>query len=91
MAGIEKGSGPSDPQVQSIIDHLRSLDGEALVDANHDMERAIRNDNNQDLPLWLRDVPQEVILLAKQEMARIRHKAARTLNRAQQETPADLN
>lgn len=80
MSGAEKG----DAGVEAVIGHLRSLDDDALIEASHDMERAIRGDNNQDLPLWLRDVPRDVVLKARQEIA---HR----LEQPEPEAPANLN
>lgn len=76
MSEIKK----DDDQVEAVIQHLKSLDKDALVAATLDMERAVRGDNKQDLPLWLRDVPREVVLQARQEITR-------RLERPEPETP----
>lgn len=58
----------AEEDVQQILEHLRRLDGDSLVDASHDMDRALQGQGHSELPLWLRGFSKKAIQQARCEM-----------------------
>lgn len=54
--------------VEKVLAHIRTLDKDAQVDASHDMNQAIIGVGHRELPLWLRDVPREAVIQARQRI-----------------------
>jgi len=60
-----------DEAVEKILAHIRTLDKDAQVEANHDMDRAIIGAGHGELALWLRDLPREAVIQARQRMRQV--------------------
>jgi len=68
MTADKIGNAAIEAEAGQIIAHLQTLDNDALVEASHDMDLAIRGEGHGELPLWLRGLSREAVEQARFQM-----------------------